>query len=156
MGRGRGLGQNVFVDGVFWLGFQIFTAIVGTDEGRAELQAILDDTQQNVATLLRVERRVVLDARVPTPSLGLFSSGFQLQPHVSGVTDWNDPEHVAALYYREVETVAKQATGASHAFCNGHLIRKSGDASGPLGKLFTAIAGPIRFVHNDFCSDYDE
>lgn len=70
--------------------------------------------------------------------------------------DRHNPSQVQAIYYREIEKVAAAATGATRTFCNGHVIRKSGDSDGPLGKLFTAIAGPIQFVHNDFCDDYNQ
>ena len=130
---------------------KIFTAVMATPEGRAELQAVLAENQERVATMLRAERVEVRDARLATAAgqvgLGLRSSGFALEPHRSRVVDWGDAQCVADVYYREIEAVVKRVTGATRTFCNGHLVRRSGDSDGPLGKLFTAIAGPIRFVY---------
>ena len=131
----------------------VFAAILANEESRAELDRILKATGAAVETMLRSERQSILNARL-APTTGVFSTGFQLEKHDSAVDDWDQPDHVAGIYYREIERVAMAATGATRAFCNGHLIRKSGDSEGPMGKLFTAISGPIRLVHNDFCEDY--
>eukprot|EP00729_Bicosta_minor_P003303 gene3303-5060_t len=110
---------------------EVLTIIMATEDGRLELQSILEEQKRSVATLLLAERKLVLNGRTAAAA-------------------------VQAIYYREIEKVAAAATGATRTFCNGHVIRKSGDSDGPLGKLFTAIAGPIQFVHNDFCDDYNQ
>jgi hypothetical protein len=134
----------------------VFGSILKNEEGRKELQYILKSSSRTVAKLLQGERKNVLNARVKGRTFALDKTGFQLEIHKSKVSNWDDPEQVADTYYREIENLVKRLTGATRTFCNGHLVRKSGDSDGPLGKLFTAVAGPIQFVHNDFCEDYQD
>jgi len=134
----------------------VFGSIFKNKEGRKELQYILKNSSRSVAKLLHGERKIVLNARLEDNTFALDKTGFQLEHHKSNVSNWDDPEHVADIYYREIENLVKRMTGATRTFCNGHLVRKSGDSDGPLGKLFTAVAGPIQFVHNDFCEDYQD
>jgi hypothetical protein len=132
----------------------IFAKILKSKDAREELQSIVRDQGRSVSTMLREERKDVANARVDN-AVGLFTTGFQLYPHLSNVQNWDDPAHVAACFYPEIERLCMEVTGATRAFCNGHLIRKSGKkATSPINKLFTAISGPIQFVHNDFCEDY--
>ena len=132
----------------------IFATILKNKEAREELQSIVRDQGRAVATMLQEERKNVMDARM-SGIVSLFNTGFQLHPHVSKVKNWDNPAHVASCYYREIERLCMHVTGATRAFCNEHLIRKSGKkATSPINKLFTAVSGPIQFVHNDFCEDY--
>ena len=109
---------------------QLLTTIVRDPSAHEELMTIIRDQGITVKGMLAVERMEITNGRLQAVPDSLFAKGFQLSQHVSRVQAWDDAAHVASVYYREIESVAKAATGAKYAFCNGHMLRKSGDSTG--------------------------
>jgi hypothetical protein len=68
----------------------------------------------------------IRDARAEAASLGLEKSGFELFHRPSAVRDWYDEREVIATYYEECRALAREVSGASHAFTFDHLIREPG------------------------------
>lgn len=90
----------------------------------------------------------ILDAR--TADLpGWEECGFELVPHPSAVTDWDDDDQVSAVHHREMEELARQMTGSDIAVVSNHIIRNPEHA-----RLHQDLA-PISFVHSDFAIGYD-
>jgi len=75
--------------------------------------------------------------------------GFELVPHVSAVTDWDDEVEIAAVHHPELEALAREQTGADHATVTSHIKR------GPEQAARHADLAPIAFVHSDFAAGYD-
>ncbi|KAI1809131.1 hypothetical protein GGS20DRAFT_580956 [Poronia punctata] len=73
--------------------------------------------------------------------------GFQVHRHVARERDFDDDEHVKAVYYPETEQLLKDVTGASKVVIFDHTIRRqSQDAT----RLSDAGArGPVQRVHID-------
>ena len=105
---------------------------------------------------VRDVRAVALsDARGGDHSLD--TSGFELVSAPTQVTDFNNHEEVMRVYYQECIALAKQITGASHAFTYDHLIREPGRqiTGGGLDGVLVATGaeaggGYINFAHMDY------
>jgi hypothetical protein len=69
---------------------------------------------------------LVHDARAASSDLGLDTSGFTLRHRPSEVRDWYDNDEVMRTYYEECRELARELTGASHAFTFDHIIREPG------------------------------
>jgi hypothetical protein len=92
-------------------------------------------------------RRVAIaDARALTPPPALDVEGFALARLVTAVADLYDGEAVRDVYYREVERLVGDATGASRVVAFDHNVRNAcvdgRDAAG--------TQGPVRYAHNDY------
>lgn len=95
----------------------------------------------------RVEIRDGRTADLP----GWRECGFELVPHASAVTDWDDDDDVATIHYPEVEALARDLTGADHALVSSHIRRNPHDATHRHADL-----APIRVVHSDFAAGHDD
>ena len=100
---------------------------------------------------------LIHDARPSAAQLTLESSGFQLVRRPSGVRDWFDSDEVIRVYYEECKALARDLTGASHAFTFDHLIREPGRQTGGGGLFKRDIVttaerggGYISVVHMDY------
>ena len=72
----------------------------------------------------------------------LDQNGYTLAELKNSVRDFRDDDHVAEVYYPEIQSLVKRETGADHAFVYGHLVRTE-----------TPIDfndGYARFVHCDY------
>jgi len=67
----------------------------------------------------------VMNAREQA-DLGLHTSGFELVPAPSAVTDFYDCDLVMETYYDECKAIAKKLTGAHTTFTFDHIIREPG------------------------------
>ena len=127
-------------------------------EAIAEFEvALAAQTKLNELTRHSVEVPI-RDARTMTDP-GLDGPGFQLEHHVSKVTDWQDDGQLASIYYPEIEALVRRVTGATHAFSNNHLRRQSEPETGgdgPLAKLMAQSRGPVLTAHNDFAESFGE
>ena len=74
--------------------------------------------------------------------------GFELQRHVSAVTDWNDRDQIAELHYDEISALAQQLTGCDYALVGNHISRTPEEARRH------ADHTPVRAVHSDFAPSY--
>jgi len=79
----------------------------------------------------------------------LFAHGFELHPHVSAVCDWQNPEEVSRVYYREIEELVKRATGATLTVCGRHVLRGSDFEKN--GNYL-----PFQRVHNDYADTFGD
>jgi hypothetical protein len=112
----------------------------------------------------RVECRI-RDARPTADEFTLDTSGFTLVHRPSGVRDWYDSTEVTRVYYEECRQLARDMTGASHAFTFDHIIREPGrqiGGGGTAGQDVITTAerggGYISGVHMDYTdsSTWDE
>ncbi len=123
-----------------------------------ELQAALE-AQQELQALTRFSADVTIHNARILEDASLDTSGFQLEQHTSGVTNWQDGEQVAHHYYAEITALVKAVTGATYTFTNNHLVRQSEPeqgGNGPLAKLMSQSRGPVLTAHNDFAESYGE
>jgi hypothetical protein len=95
---------------------------------RAHGRRTVDLRTRGGATPLPAERVecAIHDAREATADLGLERSGFELLERPSAVRDWFDEAEVMRVYYGECRALARELTGATHAFTFDHLIREPG------------------------------
>ena len=75
--------------------------------------------------------------------------GFELVAHRSTVTDWWDDDQIASVHYAELESLAREMTGADVALVASHIRRSPDDA-----RRHEQLA-PITFVHSDFASGHE-
>lgn len=92
-----------------------------------------------LATPVRVHNARLL----PEPPT-LDANGFQLVRHASALRDFSDDAQIRAVYYREVESLLKQTTGASRVVIFDHTQRL-----GRLGHSEPGLREPAQRVHND-------
>lgn len=88
----------------------------------------------------------ITDARPIAGRLDLDRQGFELLSRPTAVTDFDDPAHVRAVYYPEVEAEVWAATGAERVIAFDHNLRSRARARN--GE--TAVKEPVTRVHNDF------
>jgi len=93
------------------------------------------------------KRRVAIaDARPIAPQLSLDVQGFCLGDHRTAMRDFRDAAELTAVYYPEIERLAKAATGASRVWIFDHTLR----ASTPGSDGFGAVRTPVRVAHCDY------
>ena len=66
---------------------------------------------------------VIHDVRGKEDTVGLDKTGFQFVKHTSEEKEFNDEERIKNVYYKEVEELLKNATGAKRVFIFDHTIR---------------------------------
>ena len=86
------------------------------------------------------------DARPLLDRLSIDVQGFTLVRHNTAMVDFYDTAEVRDVYYPEIETLVKQATGAVKAIVFDHTIRVD---DGGL-QQDRKVRAPVRNVHNDF------
>src|SRR4051812_19146317 len=75
--------------------------------------------------LLEPHRVEIEDARQADPPPSLEREGFQLVPHRSAITDFEDAEQTASVYAAEVEALIRDLTGADLVIARGTVLRFS-------------------------------
>jgi len=86
----------------------------------------------------------VADARPRAGALSLDREGFVLTDFESALREYDDPEAVRAVYYREVENAVEAATGARAVIAFDHNVRVEGGPPRP------GARGAVRVAHNDY------
>ncbi len=90
----------------------------------------------------------VRNARTLARQPSLDEQGFVLVAHRTSVRDFHDAAQVRSVYYPEVETILKAATGAAEVLIFDHTLRSaSAEQRAAMG-----IREPVRYVHNDYTS----
>jgi hypothetical protein len=84
------------------------------------------------------------DARVLRDALSLDREGFELRRLQTAVRNFYDAEEVRAVFYPEIETLLKNATGASRAVAFEHDVRVS------RGDRPSGSRAPVPIVHDDY------
>ena len=94
------------------------------------------------------ERRAmdVRDGRAHLAELSLDTTGFVLARHETAMRDFFDPEELKRVYYREVERLIAEVSGASRVVLFDHTLR-SGDEAEREAKL---VREPVLSAHNDY------
>ncbi len=106
-----------------------FVSRASLTRARAEAPRTVDLRKTgSFAGSLEYERVVceIRDARAEAAQLGLERSGFEVFHRPSAVRDWFSEAEVMNVYYEECRTLAREVSGASHAFTFDHLIREPG------------------------------
>lgn len=120
----------------------------GVNDGSTPLTLVNDAGVGDDQRTGRFEKHpvTIYDARPLVDRLGVDVQGFCLARHESATVDFYDTAEVRAVYYPEMETLVKQATGAVKAIVFDHTIRV---ADGGLQQE-RKVRAPVRSVHNDF------
>ena len=88
----------------------------------------------------------VHDARALAPAPALDREGFMVATLRTAASDLYDPAAVREIYYREVERLVREITGAARVLAFDHNVRCAARAvPGERG-----IQPPVRFAHNDY------
>ncbi|KAI1098326.1 amino acid permease-domain-containing protein [Jackrogersella minutella] len=91
----------------------------------------------------------ITDVRGHESEYTLDGNGFQYVSHVAQEKDFEDDEHIKAVYYPETEQLLKDVTGASKIFIFDHTIRRQpADTRGTIERNKT-LRGPVNRVHID-------
>ncbi|MGQ0651976.1 MAG: CmcJ/NvfI family oxidoreductase [Betaproteobacteria bacterium] len=78
--------------------------------------------------------------------LSFEGNGFELAPHATRMKNFFDPDELKTVYYREVEALVAQVTGARRVVVFDHTLR-SGDEVEREARL---IREPVLSAHNDY------
>ncbi|MGY1745021.1 CmcJ/NvfI family oxidoreductase [Blastococcus sp. SYSU D00695] len=99
----------------------------------------------------------ITDARHAPETPGLDTTGYTLVRRPSAVRNWYDSSEVIDTYYRECRDLARELTGASHAFTFDHIIREPGRQIGGGGTAQQDVittqeagGGYVSGVHMDY------
>src|SRR5689334_4782181 len=84
------------------------------------------------------------DARPIARELSLDRQGFILTQHDTSVRDFYNEDEVRDVYYREMEHLVKEATGAAKVVVFDHTIRVADQA------VAQKLRAPVQIVHNDY------
>jgi hypothetical protein len=93
---------------------------------------------------------VIHDGRAAAELPGWEECGFELVPHRSAMTDWDDERELTDIHHQEMAALAKAMTGADKAIVGAHIKR------GPEQAARHKDLGPITLVHSDFADSYRE
>jgi hypothetical protein len=120
----------------------------GVDDGSTPLTLVNDAGVADDLQTGRFEMHpvTIYDARPLVDRFSLDVQGFCLARHVTATVDFYDTAEVRAVYYPEMETLVKQATGAVKAIVFDHTIRVDDGGLQQERK----VRAPVRSVHNDF------
>jgi hypothetical protein len=86
------------------------------------------------------------DGRAVRHQITLDQNGFVLRRHETAVSDFFDPTEVRLIYYREVEQLLKEATGAPKAVAFEHDVRSASAAE----RDATGARQAVKAVHDDY------
>lgn len=86
----------------------------------------------------------IRNARAIAADLSLDRQGFVLWTHETAVHDFYDEAELRAVYYPEVESLVRHATGAAKVVVFDHTIRTADRA------VERGLRQPVRMVHNDY------
>lgn len=88
----------------------------------------------------------ISDIRPVAGAIDLDAEGFALTRHDSMVGDFYDEDEVRRVYYPEVETLVREATGAARVVVFDHNVRNTARAEAGEAKT----RRPVDYVHNDY------
>jgi hypothetical protein len=86
------------------------------------------------------------DGRELTDQLSLERQGFVFVNHQTKMGDFYDEQEIRSVYYREVEQLVKEASGAQRVLVFDHTLRSADESM----REQKQISGPVRNVHNDY------
>ncbi|HTO54955.1 MAG TPA: CmcJ/NvfI family oxidoreductase [Myxococcota bacterium] len=86
----------------------------------------------------------IRDARKLVHAAELDREGFALVSHATRVRDFLDPAQITGIYYPDLESLLRTATGAEKVVIFDYTLRSAADARE------RGVREPVRFVHNDY------
>jgi hypothetical protein len=94
------------------------------------------------------EQKVVSieDGRPVRESFALDGAGFELADHPTRMRDFFDADELATVYYREMETLIAQRSGARRVHIFDHTLRTSDEDA----RAEKKIREPVKSAHNDY------
>ncbi len=118
------------------------------DTGEKHVNETMGPGNMNRARQGPVENHTVTltDGRALRDTFDLEVHGFEFVDHPTAMTDFFDADELKSVYYREVEELVKQRTGARRVHVFDHTLR-----SGDQGTRDTYhLREPVTRVHNDY------
>jgi len=91
----------------------------------------------------------VLNAREMKPEPTLDTHCWEVRNNPTAVKNFRDDEEIKAVYYKEMEELVKQATGAERVILFDHTVRNTGAAVGLNAKPGEEAAA-VQRVHTDY------
>ncbi|MGH6987393.1 MAG: CmcJ/NvfI family oxidoreductase [Caulobacteraceae bacterium] len=88
----------------------------------------------------------IRNARPLGGALSLEKSGFELVGQPTAVVDFFDPEELRGVFYKEMERLIAQVSGAARVHVFDHTLRSGDEETRSARK----VREPVRAVHNDY------
>jgi hypothetical protein len=88
----------------------------------------------------------IYDGRTIADQLSLEREGFVFVTHETMMRDFYNEQEIRSVYYREIEQLVKDASGAQRVLVFDHTLRSADDDT----REQKQISGPVRNVHNDY------
>ena len=93
----------------------------------------------------------IYDGRAIADQLSLEREGFVFVTHETMMRGFYDEQEIRSVYYREIEQLVKDASGAQRVLVFDHTLRSADDHM----REQKQISGPVRNVHNDLRNGQD-
>jgi hypothetical protein len=91
-------------------------------------------------------RATIYNGRTIADQLSLEHEGFIFITHETMMRDFYNEQEIRSVYYREIEQLVKDASGAQRVLVFDHTLRSADDHT----REQKQISGPVRNVHNDY------
>ena len=127
------------IEGVLTFAVDTGEKIINETMGAGDMSRRRTGVVEKKATKIR-------NGRSLRDTFDLETQGFEFLDHRSEMTDFFDSKELISIYYKEVEALVKQRTGASRVHVFDHTLR-SGDEATRNTKL---VREPVARVHNDY------
>ena len=127
------------IEGVLTFAVDTGEKIINETMGAGDMSRRRTGVVEKKATKIR-------NGRSLRDTFDLETQGFEFLDHRSEMADFFDSNELISIYYKEVEALVKQRTGASRVHVFDHTLR-SGDEATRNTKL---VREPVARVHNDY------
>ena len=127
------------IEGVLTFAVDTGEKIINETMGAGDMSRRRTGVVEKKATKIR-------NGRSLRDTFDLETQGFEFLDHRSEMADFFDAKELKSIYYKEVEALVKQRTGASRVHVFDHTLR-SGDEATRNTKL---VREPVARVHNDY------
>ena len=127
------------IEGVLTFAVDTGEKIINETMGAGDMSRRRTGVVEKKATKIR-------NGRSLRDTFDLETQGFEFLDHRSEMADFFDSKELKSIYYKEVEALVKQRTGASRVHVFDHTLR-SGDEATRNTKL---VREPVARVHNDY------
>jgi len=103
-----------------------------------------DDAPQHYNEAYKFMPVAITDMRESSEKFSVDKQGFEVAQLNSKHKDFDDPDATSEVYYKEVEQLIREKTGAQHAIVFDHTVRKGIPGSN---------RRPAHHVHNDYTNE---
>ena len=124
----------------------VFTYAVDTGEKIVNETMSPGDMSRKRTGVVEKKTMPVRDGRALRDTFDLETHGFEFVDHPTKMVNFFDEAELESVYYREVEELVKQRTGAKRVHVFDHTLR-SGDEDFRNENL---VREPVARVHNDY------